>query len=138
MTACCACSNTLESFAGSYYKSADGWNSDEKATTFTRGSTDENGVACTDSIHFAGNYVSWSHTETFTDEEQKQAALDNIAKLNASGETYSDKTMIAKEFLSLSDSAGIKNGTVDYTVVIDGGSVEHFLMDYEEASSLVN
>lgn len=138
MFACCACSNTLENFAGSYYKSDDGWTPDEKATTFTKEYTDENGAACTDSIHIAGNYVSWSHTEAFSDEGQKQAVLDNIEKRNASGETYSDKTMIADEFIGLSDSAGIKNGTVDYTLVIDDESAEHFIMNYEEATSLGN
>lgn len=112
---CCACSNTLEGFAGSYFTSADGWSADSKGTTYTRETTDGD-FPCTDSIHFAGNYVTWNH------------AVDK--------EIETDKAVVAKAFMDLSDAAGIRNGTVDYTLIIDGTATEHFTMSYEEAAEL--
>lgn len=129
---CCACANTLEGFAGSYFTEADGWTADEKANTFVK-EFDEEGITGTDSVHFAGNYVTYIHTETFADDAQKEEVLSKIAYLAGSEETYTDKAAAAKAFVELSDAAGITNGTADYTLVIDENAVEHFTMTYEEA-----
>ena len=80
---CCSCSNTLESFAGSYFNEADGWTADEKSNTF---------VNDADTVHFAGNYVTFTHV--------------------ASAEETMDKTQIAKFFVDHkgSDGATGENG----------------------------
>ena len=105
---CCSCSNTLESFAGSYFNEADVWTADEKSNTF---------VNDADTVHFAGNYVTFTHV--------------------ASAEETMDKTQIAKFFVDLSDAAGITNGTVDYTYLVDEAATEHFTMNYQEAKEVL-
>ena len=98
MLICCACSNTLESFAGSFYTSADGWTADEKGTTYIRG---------TDVIHFAGNYVTWTNSgDTY---DKKDVAGEFVRLSDAAGITNG-----TLDYSHVEDGASTEHYTLSY------------------------